>query len=765
MKKKLYSFAMIMVMMLVSLIMTACGDPKPTKIEIDKNSVETTIEIGSEHILNNLKIIVTYDNGDTEEHTKNDKMEITEINPNVLGKQDLKVKYLGLEAKLEINVEEPGPEVSTEDIVGYAKPKAYVDGFEYNNSEAGKDIYNANNDKKFAKKSNYYKVGDDNPFVFLPRVEAMDDEGDTREIKRYLSDVTVKQNGVVLTGDDLTDMVEIDNVNSTFDFTQEAADENAVFEITVKPDGMPSDATYDPITITVQVVDGWNAYTTADLSRMDNCAKTQTIWADLKTKNKISNDKINGIVLHSDMVLTKQDIPSLYIYGAGEKYNNNDGKGEIDVAGSLIDSTSLYTIDVDPTDTFSIYGNFYTIRTENEGPNAFPLVKAFSHDGQFGHAALIAVGGDNKYWPADANNQGNFYMENLSLKGNGSQAETSDENKGGLIGILTSAKDTTIENCLLRAFGTHIIALGTSSDYPTLPAFETECSVKNTKMIDSYSSMFMAWGSQENTIQNSVMKQSGGPLVIATHVWHDENSGAYYNDMYANVKVEDSILDAPVLGNEAWFASSGAGEVIGTFNAFDMLFKNFSSEFTGDDKDGKEIKSGFVGSHGEYNFQVVTMGADSIFNTRPIASETEVTVDGEVKAQQAMGDPFVAAFKTALLATEQVEDGINTFPPMFKAGNVFITLDIAKGSAADQGLALLITDPTILAAAASQNPFNDAGFLPLSLDENLTSNPVYLGYKTQIDAMLTEFFTAEHVSVFLNGQILGCTFQMHHLEV
>ena len=358
MKKVLYSIALMMVAVFSSVLLTACGNPEPVKLEIVAASVENPTLVNQPHDLSGLKVVVTYDDGSKETVAKNNDMTITPINVNQLGTQTLTVKYLGLTATLPIEV------VATEgdlySILGFDKPQFQTDWafarLEHNDNETTADF--DEKELRFADRTQSYKVGDENPFVYLPIITAVNDEGEDIEIGSYTSKVDVYElNGSTATkleGSALTDVVAIDNTKSSFDFTQAAVTHK--YRIVVEPAENPNDVA--PLSIDVEVVDGFNVHTVAELSAMDNNPKAVDDWAEYKTANGITQTAQDGIVLHGNLKITANDIPKSYIYHYNPNGTNEDGAtAELD--GSLKYKQSIYCRDAQTA--FAIYGNYFTV--------------------------------------------------------------------------------------------------------------------------------------------------------------------------------------------------------------------------------------------------------------------------------------------------------------------------------------------------------------------------------------------------------------------
>lgn len=759
MKKKICSLALLATAGVGSMFMSACGDPALESISVKDGSIETTLLVGSTPDWNDLVLNLNYENDETATATKNADMQISEIDTNVLGEQELVIKYKGLTTKVKIHI--VAHEDDLYDFLGYQKPDAYV-LYEGNTRDASTTV-----DTEFMIGSHRYKVGDDNPFKFLPKITAINQNDQTVTVTEYTSDVTVKdlETGEVLTGEALDAVVAIDNAHSTFDFTTAAVGKS--YEITVKPLNYDEDMPFDPITFSVDVVNAWNAYEAKDLARIEDNAQTASIWADKKEALGIDNTKIDGIVLHNDIEITKSDLPSTMFHPAG---TIQDG---VNIGGSLIDSRSFYTRDIDVNKTFSIHGNYFTIKTRNEGDGAIPMVEYLDHDGKFGHSAIFSFGGDNHGSPDDP--QGNVVIENLSLKGNGSREGALDNgepvNHKGLIGIISSAQNTTIENCLTRAFTSHVIVLG---DYDYQGAENIACNINNSKMIDSFQGLMLAWGSRNNNINNSVMKESGGPLIISTHV------DAKDTHQYANITVNNSVMESIVGGEEAWFDKNGATAIISLFRALNGLIKMHGADIITQNIGVDKIAS-FENALNQFNFLSVNMEDDNIFNKEVIESITTIKdANGNIISQQNMTNSLISALCQAGYISGTV-GGIDKNPdnpegdpiesaaaaPIFECGGSFITIDLPKaleGGDPMEGLALVFNDAEIL-AAIKQATNQDYPLVMISL-ENWEEHALCQvpALKALIGQKIANFFNGDYVNVYLGGQCLGCTFQMFHLD-
>ncbi len=299
MKKKFCSLALLATAGVGSMFMSACGDPALESISVKDGSIETTLLVGSTPDWSDLVLNLNYENDETATATKNADMQISEIDTNVLGEQELVIKYKGLTTKVKIHI--VAHEGDLYEYIGYQKPDNYV---LFENTKASAST---TEETEFNIGTYNYKVGDDNPFKFLPKITAVNQNDQTVTVTEYTSDVTVKENGEELTGSALEAVVTLDTANSTFDFTPAAV--GRTFEITVKPVTYTDDMPYDPITFTVDVVNAWNVYDVANLSRVEANANSTSLWAAKKAETGIDNTEIEGIVLHQNLEIKKSDLP------------------------------------------------------------------------------------------------------------------------------------------------------------------------------------------------------------------------------------------------------------------------------------------------------------------------------------------------------------------------------------------------------------------------------------------------------------------------
>lgn len=734
MKKIFYSFA-VCLMILSSAIFTACGKGDPKSISVKEGTLATTVLVNEELDYSDVVLNVTYENGDVEEIEKNNEMTFTGFDKTKVGKQTITIGYLNLTTEFEITV--VVSENETYDIIGFEKPAFYV-LHEANKEEIVDNPQTSDfdeNEEEFVVRDYAYKVGDDNPFVFLPNITALKVEnGVPSEIKltEYTSDVVIelKEDSNVYTKltDNITNYVLVDNAKSSFDFTDAAI--GKTFRITVRPVTASEDI--DSIVFEVEVVNGYNAYDVKELSLIDNNEGTESAWSELKQSwsaldGKDYTQTIDGIVLHNNMTVTKDYVPTSYFY------HNNDGQGgNEENDGSLKVRKTFYTRDIASDKKFSIYGNYFTIDSSQ-----IALTEEFESEA-YGHSSVIAFGGDNDGSPSTL--QGEAYVESLKLRGNAPRSEVLDV-KGGMIACITNAKKVVFENCATRAFVTHLIALEGENNV---------CTLQNSKMIDSFSTMYFMWGSKYNNIINSVLKGSGGPLVMATHVDPDKNT-----TKYSNVNIENSVLEAPVIGTEGWFELNDASPIATQIKALGLLFETVSTQLK---TNGLiDYVKGFVNKMGtetdaddKMNFlSVMLSNGIAVQNTSPLYGATTLKdAEGNVVSEQDMTE--IKGIFDAYPALKVL--------PFFKSNGVVMTLTV-DGAQKPNGLALVdkttgaqtsVTEVLTNLAIAKQNPSS------FTQDQLITLN-------SQKD-MIVNFFNGSYMHLYYNGTSIGATFDFYSYD-
>lgn len=487
-------------------------------------------------------------------------------------------------------------------MIGYETPGFLTTYF-------GNISVQANKESEFMVRNAGYTVGDDNAFVIMPRITMMNDLGATTIVTNKESDITVSQwiDGafVVLSGQDLDAMVAIDNLAHTFDFTSAAVGHK--FKLVLKPmmnDDVDSSLEDEQIALEVNVIDGYNAYNAADLSKFDN---TQTAWDSYKAANNVSNQEINAIVLHRDIELFNSDFPSSFFHKVGDA---DVDAADLDYAyisannGSLKDVIDVYKRTLTTNQTFTFVGNYFTIDasaisliTRDNGVKPTPGSFVIPNSALFDFTTHI----NNSVLATGVNAS----FKNINLIGNATRSagENNIDRIGGLI-MLDSwhSKTLLVDNIIAKSWLTtfrftnaHVSAL-----------------ISNTRAYDSYSTSIYLWDVGNTTsIQTSEFKRSGGPLFMLTDAVTND-AGAQSSSLLVDTA---TVLENFVSGQEPWFTINGANSIVTNIVSLNALIQGYSSGFG--------MPKTFVNSNGLINFISVIVPADPLVDVGSVFGKFE----------------------------------------------------------------------------------------------------------------------------------------------
>jgi len=463
-------------------------------------------------------------------------------------------------------------------------------------------------DRYFITENSSYKVGTDNPFKFLPAIDAYTDNFDIVPLTSYHSiahvDISESAGFRELGPTEIDNFVSIDNVNSTFHFTEAA--KGHTFKLRVLPDGeyytFPN--TVKELSFEVEIIEGYNVHNVAELSMIDN---HNSLWNEYKTANNLPLDqKPKGIILHDDLKITKDDVPTGFFYTENDVVqarmpgianyrapetpdgvtNPQDYKK---VIGSLKDFVSIYTHDTPKDETFVFEGNYFSIDA-----SAFPHVRKFgdktvdkSQESEGSHTQLFGLPGDGQGEMTRADGaatedldvaipagpdteQGDVIMRNMTAIGNGGRENTGLSN-GGVMFNKSAANVMTWENIIARNMTVSFFSRASIGVEKPVTSYINYC-----KSYDSYSTMTYYYGSQDNYVNNSILKRSGGALFISDETWvGDDSEGDYPNRHLSNLTTVNCELDGSAIGSEPWFESHGASSAVSQLKSMGPLFTGY----------------------------------------------------------------------------------------------------------------------------------------------------------------------------------------------
>lgn len=187
-----------------------------------------------------------------------------------------------------------------------------------------------------------------------------------------------------------------------------------------------------------------------------------------------------------------------------------------------------------------------------------------------------------------------FTIKNLAMQGNNPKDNTGGFHSSGLMLNNSYTTSITFSNVNASQFFTNIVG-DNYGDFkfneedkfdPNGTSQESFLNIQNSKLYNAYSNMVYMWRSHGEVI-NSVMKGSGGPLFIMCDGENKigDNIEGKSDEGGCRLDVDSkSVLEAYATGNENWYASYNATELInglksmleGGLNQFrhSMLHKN-----------------------------------------------------------------------------------------------------------------------------------------------------------------------------------------------
>jgi len=552
---------------------------KVTGVTVDTATFKPEYELGERFGYSALRINVTYDDG-TADKLAPPISAVTSVDMTVSGQKTVKVTHIDINnankewaANANFTVKDGGiPLKAGDKIVDYGLPLNIIT---HKDNIAPQGA--GNEDIEFMIRDRGYSAGVDNPFIFFPRIfaEAQED-GSEYFLTQYDNDTEVFLiNGTQETKlDAVNDYVETaDPVKGAFQFKEAAIGKS--FKIVQKAYEEEVDDGYKaairPIELTVKVIDGYNVYNAADFSRLDNSetipeetGEQRDIWQSYKTQKGIpmvgadGENAVNAIILHNDIVLTKNDLaPDLLVQNANE---GPGGPGN-DFTGMLYDNQCLYGRYTPYGETFTLEGNYFTIDASE-----VPLV---GFDGSIGNwdneymvsnAGFFAFGGDQAGGCEEK--QGTNIIQNVFMIGNTPKTEnpsTALDELGydGGIKCFYTHSNMIADNVICHSFFEFALGVG-ESEYHEF----TNLTINNSRIYDTFSSAVYLWAHDLN-VNNTVIKNSGGPPLFMIEV--DEIQSKIFID-------DDSEAGTWCAGDEAWFVMTGTMMIAMGLKQLDAAF-------------------------------------------------------------------------------------------------------------------------------------------------------------------------------------------------
>jgi len=643
-------------------------------VAITEGSVKTTVTKGGTLDVSGLKVKVFYTDGTNEELDADDvTVDTSEINFAVAGTYNLKVTYHGVTGTIEILVDDKGYTV-----MGVFLPQSYTDLSSKKNK-----FMNTNS-------SRGYVVGDDNAFYFTLQLRVLDANLNEIPFTNYtsVSSVYIIEGSTerLLSGDELASYVAIDETKNAFDFTQEAVGKQ--FRIASRPAFGINAANYGKFTksIVVNVQDAYNVYTAKELHVMVNYSDDDIEVDSSNTKPQLKvvqqflsengiayPGEIAGIVLHNDINITKDDLPSSYLVAQknGEDFVK-DNYGNI--IYDLRDYTAIYSHAVSASNpTFNIYGNYYTIYSYD-----IPAVNKAQadEDGGCSHSTLFTIGNIDAPRDGDvANFDKTPYTTNvydlylMDDDPNDPQNASSVRSKLGLIGMKVQHQNVNVDNMIAERY---YISFFADRDYLTV-------NLNNANFYNAWQNHIFVWSKNDLqsmndavcanhtpvtvNITNSDINTCGGPVIISQSSEpgeaRNQNSGPIVN-------IDDATeIWTYINASAIWFDAFGASKEAAEIQALNALFDTYKRSFVVKDpvdpNNGQQYTGDFM--------NIIMLNMPSGYSIEDLMSPQDIdgslSIGGNTVFE--MGDKKNSAYEALIGVLWTMASMAGKFPPAFQS--------------------------------------------------------------------------------------------------
>ena len=677
--KKIVAICVMLISICVNAVACSCKERKVESISLAE-AFPTGYAQNEAVDYAKIKVTIKYNDGSTEV-VENDKVSITTIDTSTIGNKNIKVSFGGKTLDIPVLVSNNLDEVYQ--ISKVEAPTWLVTNKDNFLDQAEKD----------------YIVGDDNVFKFLLKVSVVDNTGVEKVIDKYksVSEVHLFNESTnayyKLNSSNLETYVTIDELNSTYDFTQNAVGEK--FKLIIRPEYLKQEQLQDSSmyqTFEFRVEDGWNVYDAKELSVLDNSENNVEAWRSIKStlENKgiysIDNQNYSetlGVMIHGNINITVDDIPSDYIYGveADELALTLDNYQEKSVEGTLKDGTRIYERVLRENQEFGFYGNFFTINVG--GDNSIPVASKVGSNGSdatlFNFSGTYVASEQVTTTPTTQglttnirNNTSKYYVENINLVGNTNKAKSLQEGLGGLVMMRTQYSEHHVTNCSSKDF-----LVGVMSDLA-----DNQFHGENIKIENTYKNAVLVYGGTVFELKNSVIKNAGSSPIVSQHFnsEYDDNNVLL---RAPNVVLKDVEIDSFINGTEDINEVDGIDELFAYLREIDVLFNQHGKSVLAEDK---FALVNILMSDGEFGEKTTTQG--------------KLTINEEMVANKVNDDNdyglILESYNIVLNALKLA--GMDDEYPLFISKNGYSSMYIEIGTTK------LLVDPMVAHYNISQSP-------------------------------------------------------------
>ncbi len=568
--KKTLAILLAVLLSLSVVALVACSDKKITKIAVD--GLPDEVELNDTEFYKNITITVTYDDDTTDTFAYNSEgVTLEGTDTSTKGAKILKVLYGGLSAEKTYTVVYA---VINENITitNVANTEGYLD--------YSKNIQEQTNaEETFYDTERGYSVGTANGYWCLPEITFIDDDGNDGTLDNPITNFTLSENDVVL--EDVTPFVSAED--NIYYFTEAAIGHTFTLTITLSDEyNLLTDKTNKTITQEITIVDGYNVHDVLDLSVLDNLNNNS--WADIKTAVRPWNNgktlaefkDVNQVIIHNNITVKKDNLPSNYFWQKGETANGESGKSYDSIKNLIPENFSEDLLVGSIKETYlgeawengrhkaqrglyvnngiGINGNYLKLSYESglvvaeDGTVTAPnggiyVVYDYNQDEENRkdypevHTSFVSVrldGSESYYSPV---------FENVYFVGQTNKTDNTNM-PAGLMMMGGIEVDTTIDNVIANQWFCNLEMDGIGADRPS-----TTVNMKNCKFYDAFSQMVYSWYGRELNVINCELKRAGGPLFIMQCATDKET-----NPIATTLNIDSTAnMESWLTGSETWF--------------------------------------------------------------------------------------------------------------------------------------------------------------------------------------------------------------------
>ena len=504
----------------------------------------------------------------------------------------------------------------------------------YKNSNAAKGQFFVSDETK---SSMIYKVGDQGEFKFAPVAKAryFDETGavvgtDTIEeavidYKWYIANYDAGWGEY--SADPITNTsTYFTQTENGFDFTPEARGHRFKMVVSVEEDNQYNLNEELSTNFELEVVKGYNVYTTEELSYIDNTDLSKITayahhlinWSAERAAAGLPTSVEGDLIMHKDITLSSTIIPAerRWTEAEVEKYlatssgksdfqtwmNTMGIKDEQEAKNLLYDSPNdylkVFERETSVDETFSLEGNFFKLDASALGQNMIDETEADKslmkfQNGDGSHAQIFGFNAHYDHYKKVCEQKGTVNINNLKMVGNGGfEAAVAKANaakeagktdlynrylgdvklaKGGFVGVKSGYTELNVNNSIYAStFTPFIIEIHGSdcehwADSKTVHVEATTFNIDRTKCYDLYNAAIYLFGTKQNSVTNCWLTGAGGPLFIMDEYNHGDNTIGKAHPTQAMVDIDNTYLYNPVSGTEPWFEGHNAASLMQSY--------------------------------------------------------------------------------------------------------------------------------------------------------------------------------------------------------